>query len=115
MDELIQNCPHHSIIGENLIRGWAKVNSPLYDREICLVSGGADSDDMLDIVWRCDLDNKVIYAWFDTGLEYQATKDHLEYLEKSMALRFKDSKRSSQYQVRVKNMDNPLCQSMHPK
>ena len=86
MDELIQNCPHHSIIGENLIRGWAKVNSPLYDREICLVSGGADSDDMLDIVWRCDLDNKVIYAWFDTGLEYQATKDHLEYLEKKYGI-----------------------------
>lgn len=36
---------------------------------------------MLDIVWRCDKDNKVTYVWFDTGLEYQATKDHLEYLK----------------------------------
>ena len=36
---------------------------------------------MLDIVWRCDKDNKVDYVWFDTGLEYQATKDHLKYLE----------------------------------
>lgn len=36
---------------------------------------------MLDIIWRCDKDNKVTYVWFDTGLEYQATKDHLKYLE----------------------------------
>ena len=36
---------------------------------------------MLDIVWRCDKNNKVTYVWFDTGLEYQATKDHLKYLE----------------------------------
>lgn len=81
IDELVQNCPRNSIIGENLIRAWSKVNSPLYDKIICLVSGGEDSDVMLDIMWRCDLDNKVIYAWFDTGLEYQATKDHLKYLE----------------------------------
>lgn len=48
---------------------------------MCSISGGADSDVMLDIIWRCDKDNKVTYVWFDTGLEYQATKDHLKELE----------------------------------
>lgn len=46
-----------------------------------MVSGGSDSDVMMDVVWRCDKDNKVDYVWLDTGLEYQATKDHLDYLE----------------------------------
>ena len=89
MNDLMENCPLHSIIGENLIRGWAKVNSPLYDKIICMVSGGQDSDVMLDIIWRCDLDGKATYAWFDTGLEYQATKDHLEELEKKYGIEIK--------------------------
>lgn len=36
---------------------------------------------MLDICFKCDNDKKTSYIWFDTGLEYQATKDHLDYLE----------------------------------
>lgn len=92
LHDLIEQCPHHSIIGENLIRGWAKITSPLYDKIICTVSGGADSDVMLDIIWKCDLDNRVTYAWFDTGLEYQATKDHLEYLEKKYGIKIEKYK-----------------------
>ena len=81
LDELLENCPVNQIIGDNLIRAWAKINSPKYKKIVCSISGGSDSDVMLDIVWRCDKDNKVEYVWFDTGLEYQATKDHLKYLE----------------------------------
>lgn len=36
---------------------------------------------MLDILYRCDKDDKITYVWFNTGIEYQATKDHLNYLE----------------------------------
>lgn len=36
---------------------------------------------MLDLISKIDKDRKVRYIWFDTGLEYQATKDHLKYLE----------------------------------
>ena len=58
------------------------INNDKYDRRLaCSISGGSDSDIMLDIVYKCDKDNKVDYVWFDTGLEYQATKDHLKYLE----------------------------------
>lgn len=64
-----------------MVRAWSKINSPLYKKEVCAISGGSDSDDMMDIVWRCDKDNKVEYVWFDTGLEYQATKDQLKFLE----------------------------------
>lgn len=52
-----------------------------YDRVACSVSGGADSDVMIDLLTKIDHDKKVKYVWFNTGLEYQATKNHLEYLE----------------------------------
>lgn len=81
LEELLRTCPKNQIIGDNLIRAWSKINSPKYKKIVCSISGGSDSDVMLDIVWRCDKDNKVTYVWFNTGLEYQATKDHLKYLE----------------------------------
>lgn len=81
LEELLEDCPKNQVIGDNLIRAWAKINSPKYKKIVCSISGGSDSDIMLDIVWRCDKNNKVDYVWFDTGLEYQATKDHLKYLE----------------------------------
>ena len=79
--ELLDGCPINQTIGDNLIKAWSKINSDKYKKEVCTISGGSDSDVMLDICWRCDKDNKVEYVWFDTGLEYQATKDHLKELE----------------------------------
>lgn len=43
---------------------------------------GGDSDLVLDIIEKLKGDKHITYVWFNTGLEYQATKDHLEYLEK---------------------------------
>lgn len=46
------------------------------------VSGGSDSDIMLDLFQRIGYpDGLVHYAWIDTGMEYAATKRHLTYLE----------------------------------
>lgn len=92
LDELLKDCPKNQIIGDNLTRAWAKINSPLYSKILCGISGGSDSDIMLDIVWRCDKDNKVEYVWFDTGLEYQATKDHLKCLESKYSIEIKPYK-----------------------
>ena len=87
LDELLKTCPKNQIIGDNLVRAWSKINNPKYKKIVCSISGGSDSDVMLDIVWRCDKDNKVEYVWFDTGLEYQATKDHLKYLENKYGIK----------------------------
>lgn len=81
IEELLKSCPKNQIIGDNLVRAWSKINSDKYETILCSISGGSDSDEMLDIVWKCDKDDKVVYIWFDTGLEYQATKEHLKYLE----------------------------------
>lgn len=46
------------------------------------VSGGSDSDLLVDLISKFKHDDiNINYIWFDTGLEYQATKDHLKYLE----------------------------------
>lgn len=80
IEDLLKTCPKNQTIGDNLIRAWSKVNDKKYKKIICCVSGGSDSDIMLDIIWKCDIGSKVDYVWFDTGLEYKATKDHLKYL-----------------------------------
>ena len=89
IEELLNGCPDNQIIQDSLVKSWAVINNDKYDKRlVCSISGGSDSDIMLDIVYRCDKDNKVDYVWFDTGLEYQATKDHLEYLERKYEITF---------------------------
>lgn len=56
---------------------------------VCSVSGGADSDIMLDMIWRLDTDKKVEYVFVDTGLEMQATKDHIKYLKEKYGIEIK--------------------------
>lgn len=84
--ELIENCPENKIIIDNMVMAWARINNCNYEKIICSISGGSDSDIMLDICVRCDKDNKIEYVWFDTGLEYQATKEHLKYLEEKYGI-----------------------------
>lgn len=81
LQELLESCPVNQTIGDNLIRAWKIINDEKYKNILCSISGGSDSDIMLDICWRCDQENKITYVYFDTGLEYQATKDHLNFLE----------------------------------
>jgi len=53
---------------------------------ICSISGGSDSDIVLDLIHKVDEDSKVKYFWIDTGLEYFATKEHLDYLEQKYGI-----------------------------
>ncbi len=52
-----------------------------HSRILCSVSGGADSDIVVDMLTKLDDDRQVVYVWFDTGMEYSATKEQLDYLE----------------------------------
>ena len=74
LEEILENCPKDSIIGDNLVRAYSKINSSKYKKIVCSVSGGSDSDDVIDICTMMDNDKKITYVWFDTGLEYEATK-----------------------------------------
>lgn len=48
-----------------------------HDRILCSISGGYDSDIMLDMLERFGGHGKTTYIFQDTGLEYDATKRHL--------------------------------------
>ena len=70
-----------------ILDAYMKANSVLsgHSNVGVSVSGGADSDVMLDLIERARMGNgvhcDVTYVWFDTGLEYEATKRHIRYLE----------------------------------
>ena len=78
---LLESLPKNKTIIDNFVKAFWLINNDKYKKIICTISGGADSDVMMDICIKCDVDKKIDYVWFDTGLEYQATKEHLSYLE----------------------------------
>lgn len=55
------------------------------DSAVVSVSGGSDSDIIIDVCSKIRGDLR--YTWFDTGMEYQATKDHLKYLEQRYGIK----------------------------
>lgn len=56
----------------------------------CSISGGADSDVMLDLIIKADTDKKVSYGFYNTGIEYEATKKHLDYLRDKYDVEIKE-------------------------
>ena len=80
LNNLLSNIKNPTI-GKTFITTYHKLNNCHYNKVLCSVSGGSDSDIVLDIVTKCDTDKIVEYFYFDTGLEYQATKEHINYLQ----------------------------------
>ena len=87
LDELLNDVPKNQTIGDNLIRAWSIINNDKYKTIVCSVSGGSDSDIMIDICMRVDIHHKIRYVCFNTGLEYRATKEHIKYLEKKYGIK----------------------------
>lgn len=80
LNELMEISPTLAIM-ESFVITNNKLKSAIYENIMVSISGGADSDIVLDMITRLDTDKKVHYVHFNTGLEYQATKDHIKYLE----------------------------------
>ena len=74
--------PKNATVLDNFVKAYSIINKPQYKTIFCFISGGSDSDVMMDIIYKVDVNKKVTYVWFDTGLEYEATKRHIDYLEK---------------------------------
>jgi 3'-phosphoadenosine 5'-phosphosulfate sulfotransferase (PAPS reductase)/FAD synthetase len=95
-NEDFNKLPSNKEIYESFLVANKKINDPSYDNIGCSISGGSDSDIMLDICNRVNEDAYIHYVFFDTGLEYQATKDHLTYLENkyNITIEHKKAKKS---------------------
>ena len=105
---------------ENVIQGVT--NSTIYDSFVkakqvidthdCIsvsISGGADSDIVLDLIEKVREPSKEIhYVWFNTGLEYQATKDHIKELEEKYGVTIEEHKPIKSIPLSVKEFGVPF-------
>ena len=80
-----------------------------YTKILVTISGGSDSDIMLDILEKCRYPhNQIDYVFFDTGIEYQATKDHLKYLENKYKIKIRTVKPKESIPLVVKKYGSPI-------
>jgi 3'-phosphoadenosine 5'-phosphosulfate sulfotransferase (PAPS reductase)/FAD synthetase len=89
IETLVETAPNIEILNSFLVTN-KKIENCI--KAICSISGGSDSDIVLDICVKLDTEKKVIYVFFDTGLETQATKKHLKYLENKYGIEIKIEK-----------------------
>jgi len=75
---------------------------------LCSLSGGSDSDIVLDILSHLETDGKIIFYWVNTGLEYEATKEHLDYLEQKYQIQIERIKAVKPIPVCVKEYGVPF-------
>jgi 3'-phosphoadenosine 5'-phosphosulfate sulfotransferase (PAPS reductase)/FAD synthetase len=95
------------VIGDAMIKAWWRL-SQYEPSKVCVsVSGGSDSDIMLDMVYRC-LGAQAHYVWFDTGLEYQATKEHLLHIESKYGIRIERVKALKSIPTAVREYGQPF-------
>ena len=57
------------VIGKAILTTYHKLNNCCYEKVLCSVSGGSDSDIVLDMITKCDNNRIVEFYYFDTGLE----------------------------------------------
>lgn len=85
IDNLLESCKNNDRLVDMISHTQAVIQT--HKNLYVSVSGGKDSDLMVDLFSKLDESNSVHYVWFDTGLEYQATKSHLDYLERRYGIK----------------------------
>lgn len=84
-----------------------------HDRILVSLSGGSDSDIMLDMIEKCkNSNNEIYYVFFDTGLEFDATKNHLNYLEEKYNITIERSRPKITVPMSVKKKGQPFLSKM---
>lgn len=79
-------------IGMSFIKAWPKLRKNIdglgsYKNIMVSVSGGSDSDIVVDMIERIGHEpSQVTYVFYDTGMEFDATKHHLDFLEKKYGI-----------------------------
>ena len=101
LEELIEISPNIEILNS-----WLVTDNKIkrYRKPFCGISGGWDSDLLMHLCATLDKTRKVTYVFYDTGLEFQATKNHIAYLEEKYGVKIEIAKA-------VKPI--PLCVRQH--
>lgn len=96
------------VIVDSVQKAYMLINSSRYKNIVASISGGSDSDIVVDIISKVDLDKKVRYIFVDTGLEYRATKEHLDFLENKYNIKIERLKAYKSIPVCVKTYGQPF-------
>lgn len=99
------NIPHNKEIFESFLVTNKKLQD--YNNVIASISGGSDSDILLDLTYRLSRSN-VRYVFFDTGLEYKATKEHLKYLEEKYGIEIETIKAKKPIPITCRDYGEPF-------
>lgn len=83
--DLIEAGPDNLTIQDALGKCFQQIRS--HEKILVAVSGGSDSDIMMDLVIRCGGKDKTTFVFFNTGLEYEATKRQLSHLEEKYGVK----------------------------
>lgn len=79
LQEVLDAAPDNQLIRNTFIKADKLLR--FYKNPVVSISGGSDSDIMLDLVEKIRGDRSISYVFYDTGIEYAATKRHLSELE----------------------------------
>lgn len=71
----------NGVIVDSIHKAEIVLNRKGYKNIWVTISGGADSDIVIDICTKLDKRNHFHYIFFNTGIEYKATLNHLDFLE----------------------------------
>lgn len=79
-----------------------------FSKIMVCISGGSDSDVMLDLLLRVCPREKMNFVFFDTGIEYEATKRHLSELEKKYNIKIERQRATVPVPLGVKKYGAPF-------
>ena len=123
MTDLLNSLPTGNPLGINfeiqtaIMRAWGKIHGyqdeersfTLYPTIMASVSGGSDSDIVIDLIERIGYPfGNVRYVFFDTGLEFAATKRHLSFLEEKYGISIERRRAKTPVPVGVKKCGQPF-------
>lgn len=83
------------------------------ERAMVSISGGADSDMMLDMIMALGPKknypfDEIHYVWFDTGIEYTTTKQHIKSLEEKYGITIERKKAKKPVPLGCKTWGQPF-------
>lgn len=106
LESIVADAPDNFVIQDALARCYEIIQE--HQKIMCSVSGGADSDVMVDMMVRCGGKNKTDFVFFDTGLEYMATFQQLDGLEEKYKINIERVKAIRPIPVSVKQYGVPF-------
>lgn len=102
------NIPNDGDVYRSFLVTNAKLET--YNNVVVSISGGSDSDILVDLFERInkDIGSDITYVFFDTGLEYDATKEHIKYLEHKYGIKIEIKKAKIPIPISCKKYGQPF-------